>query len=164
MKRLLIVLLCLLLIGCSYTKEERPASFYYVHADYIHALSGSMLVSEIRETAHLQTTQEILQHYLEGPENPKLHNPFPTGCKLISYTLNEGTATLVISKELAQLTGTDLPLACAALAATCIELTGAEGVKIRTQFATLGGKQEIFLTKETILLLLDPNSIFDQPS
>lgn len=162
MKRLLIVFLCLLLAGCSYTNEEKPASFYYVPADYIHASSGSVLESEIRETVHLETIPEILQLYLEGPVNPRLNNPFPDGCRLISYTLNEDTATLVISKELAQLTGTDLPLACAAIAATCMELSGADNVCIRTQFASLGGKQEIFLTKETIRLLLDPNSIFEQ--
>ena len=161
MKRLLVVLLCFLLVGCSYTKEERPASFYYVPADYIHALSGSMLESEIRETVHLQTTQEILQHYLEGPENPRFHNPFPTGCRLIAYDLKEGTATVVISKELAQLSGTDLPLACAALAMTCSDLTGAEAVRIRTQFATLAGKQEVFLTRDMLLLLLDPDSVFN---
>lgn len=150
MKRLWVWILVLTLIGCSASPVEKPAAFYYPPEDYIHTQDGSILDFEIRETVSAPNMASVLDLYMEGPQSTRFLNPFPEGCRVISFRDYGSSVDLVISNELAQLTGISLPLACASLAKTCMELTGAEKVSIRAESQLLGGSKEVVMTRDTL--------------
>ena len=151
MKRLLVLLLIIpCLIGCSSTKIQKPASFYYPPVDYIYAQNGSFLDFEVRETVDCLNVGNMLELYMKGPENHRFINPFPSNCKILSLQHYGSKVELVISNEFAALNGISLPIACASLAKTCMELTGAEIITIRTKSQPLGGSKQIVLTEDTL--------------
>ncbi len=151
MKRLLVILLlAVFLFGCNANNAKKPAVFYYPPNDYIHMQDGSILDSEIREIVQEPNTASVLDLYMQGPQNVHFLNPFPSGCVVISLHHYDQTLELVISDELAQLTGIDLPLACACLAKTSMDLTSAQVIRIRTENSLLGGNKEIVFTPDTL--------------
>lgn len=151
MKRMLtLFLLTTLLFGCSTNKIQKSAEFYYPPQDYIYLQEGNLLDFETRDTADLPNMASVLDRYMEGPQSIRFLNPFPAGCKVISLRHYDATVELVVSNELAQLTGISLPLACACLARTCMEMTGAETVRIRAQGLLLDGEKDIVMTRQTL--------------
>lgn len=151
MKRLWVILiLCTFLLGCSTNSAKKPAAFYYPPHDYVLTQDGSILDSEVRETIQEPNMASVLNLYMRGPQNPRFLNPFPADCTVVSLRHYGDTLELVLSNELAQLTGIDLPLACACLAKTSMELTGAQTVKIRTHSSLLAGGKEMVFTPDTL--------------
>lgn len=150
---LALIMLCTL-FGCG--KEptyQEPLSFYYRSTDLSYDAACVSVVSETREGAGLNTTEDILALYFNGPESTSLSNPFPAGLRLVSCNLEEKTLYLTVSKELASLTGMDLTLACSCITLTCLSIVGAEEVCIQAEGAKLGGQTTITMDRDSILLL-----------
>lgn len=151
---ILSALILLSMAGCNEeTKLERPVTFYYCAATLSHDAGSSAILSEIRESAQIETDVAILQAYLAGPELEGLRSPFPGGLRVVEFTPGSEITYITLTSGLANLTGLDLVMACACLGMTCMDLTGAEKVCIRAENALLGGEKSITMDKNSLLLL-----------
>ena len=97
--------------------------------------------------------EELLTLYLKGPNSDRLVSPFPTGCRLVECTVKNEKVTIVLSNELANLTGYDLTLACACLTLTASSLYPECAVQIRAESELLDGMTDITMTSEDLLLI-----------
>ncbi len=151
---ILSALIVLGLPGCAREpKYERPVTFYYRTAALSHDAGSRTILSETRESAHLNTVEEILQVYLAGPESETLRSPFPGGIEIVEFAVWDGTAYVILSGGFAELSGLALVMACACLTMTCLELSGAEKVCISAENALLDGEKSIIMDRNSLLLL-----------
>ena len=137
MKRCILLLLCLLLLtGCSTDREEmvRPVRFYY---GYRNAQSGDYgaesgaLGWELRDLgAELMSMQEVLQLYLQGPEDTQLRTPFPKGLLVEQVAVEDAVLVVSFDGDLQSLTGVDRTLAAACLVQTMTQFSGIDAVSV----------------------------------
>ena len=159
---MLLLLLPFGLWGCAKEPElTAPVSFYYLRAplpngEVIHGTTDSVILADIRESAGRETDYDyLLKLYLTGPQINKYQNPFPRSTFLTGFSLENGTATLVLTDNFAKLAGIDLSLACGCLTMTVLEMTGAEQVIIRVENELLGGKDQLVFDRNSFLLFDD---------
>ena len=126
---ILVLLLTGCLIGCHYSESGdilEPVEFYYPRnsASFVYGAADGVITAEIREASgHVGDLNYLISMYLRGPQDTALRSPFPAGCKLEGIRTEESTLHVFLSSEFATLEGTDLTLACAALARTCLSMT-----------------------------------------
>ena len=134
MKRLFSMILTSVLIfslfGCK--SQEDTVQFYYLRKDYVSGGENSMISPEDREITSNRGLNYLLRVYLEGPVSGELVSPFPRGLYLLNAQLDNGTLTLVLSRELCALQGIELTLALGCLAQTSFSLTDAAHVQINS--------------------------------
>ncbi len=145
---LLSLLLCFSLLGCQ--KEEPvpildPVDYFYPRSSFSYADSEIVIGSEPREASgHKEDLAYLLDQYFLGPQSQDLTQPFPDGCKLVSFSVRtDNTITLVLTDEFAGLSGMELSIACVCLAKTVTNITGYPKVIIRTQSQLMDGKKSI---------------------
>ena len=166
MKRIFAILMLLLLplslLGCSKEPEfAAPVSFYYLRApmpngEVVHGSPDSVIFADIRESAGRETDYEyLLKLYLTGPQDERYESPFPRSTFLTEFKLENGIATLVLTDNLAKLTGIDLSLACGCLTMTVLEMTDAQLVIIQTENELLNGKDRLIYQRDSFLLFDD---------
>jgi hypothetical protein len=131
----------------------KPVQFYYRNADISFESSSTVILSETIDCEGLESHVQCLQLYLQGPSSDRLVSPFPDGLQLRSVHMEGQDLIVVMSEELAQLSGLELMIACGCIASTCMELTGAQRIVIRAENERLDGKYEIILDKDSLLLL-----------
>ena len=74
----------------------------------------------------------MLSLYFQGPSDPELESPFPVGCKVLEFQERDGQLTLTLSRMITAKNDMDLTIACACLAKTCMELTGANTIQVES--------------------------------
>lgn len=147
-----LTLLCLLFSGCSNASNGNTA-FYYLNEQANYGIMGTAIDSERRaERTELSEINQILSQYLKGPRSSDLKNPFPDGTTLISATIDQGAVRVILSDELAALTGVDLSIACACMTLTVKSITGYAKVEIRSQNASLNGQDAIIMDANSLQL------------
>lgn len=159
-KRILAILvtLCILVAwGCGRRSPEtemiNPVRFYYKALNGEFGTVNGSTGFEVRETAgHENDYTWILNTYFEGPLSGELIAPFQKDTALISAGREGSLLRVVVSDSLASLTGMDLTLACACITLTCLELPGIETVSIRANEASMGGRWEVVMDREDLLL------------
>jgi germination protein M len=160
MKRLLILLLCmvLLLSGCgtSQPKMEDPVTFYYPRTEYIYGQSDSVIAPETREAAGIKTNLSALLHqYIQGPISAELRSPFPAGTKILEIRQEDGILQLTLNDQFSQLSGMELTIACACTTKTCLSLTSCQTVQITLDGTTPENQRIITMDAQTLLLMDD---------
>ena len=161
MKRLTALLLAILTLlslwGCEQAQEiVCPVSFHYLRAplsngEIAHGSADSVIAPEIRE-GDGRDILYLLDIYLLGPLDRDFRSPFPVGTTLEDFSMEDGTANLLLSDELGKLSGIDLTLACGCLTLTVMDLTGAETVTIRAERTLLDGKESLTMDRSLILI------------
>lgn len=160
MKRLICLILATLLLlgstGCNSRKDEikEPVNFYYCREmdKVVYGTDDGVVAREIREGSGMET-DKLLSLYLKGPQTEGLNRTFPKGVSLISLTIENDTAVIVLSDFFSALTGIDLTIGCACLTLTVCELTGAKGITVSTETTLLDGNRSVSMTVEEVLLL-----------
>ena len=148
--RILVFLcICVLLVGCM-PKSSAAINFYYLAQTDYNSPQGNIAPELRKGNASPLAYEELLNSYLSGPNSNNLINPFPTETKLISITLEQQTATVVLSDQIAELTGVELTLACTCLSMTVKELTGCANVQIRAQTKLLDNHQAISINTNSV--------------
>lgn len=151
---LLAALLLLPLWGCSKNNMAHPVNYYYLQKDALSDTSSNVIAAEVRDgAAHREQWVYLLGSYLRGPISYSYTNPFPSLLQLRKADLQGDHLYLTLSEHLADLSGLDLTLACACLALTGMELTGAESVEIQAEGRLLNGKRVLVLNRDDIELL-----------
>ena len=155
MKQWIAILLCLLLLtGCTGPFSSDEPHFYYLKNDISFSGDSSVIASEFFSSIDTSTDLlPIMEEYLKGPDSGSLHSPFPEGIRIFLAEQREDTVILEFNDALAELSGMELTLACACAAMTCLELTDAENVSIRSRGATLDGAAQITMNADSLLLL-----------
>lgn len=158
-KYLPLLLITLFLVGCVQPPQiADPVSFYYIPAEDLEeedfAAEVSYIRADVRDKAQLgDSLNLILSAYLRDPASTSgLKSPFPAHTYLFSVSQDNNVASVVLSTEFAQLQNMDLTIACACLARTCMELTGADTVLISAENAQLDGAEYIRMDMRTVLL------------
>lgn len=168
MKRFICLILALLLTlsctACIKNQESDPnsAAFYYVRTAFYendpdtfpHGSVDSLFASESRDiTGRADDLTYILHLYLKGPASPELTAPFQANLSLVDAAVAGDCVEVTLSDVLTTLSGIDLTVACACITLTCLELTGAGSVTIRTQLPTDEGGISVTMTADDLVLL-----------
>lgn len=155
----LLALCCLTFWGCGAETEEagmkHPAKFYYKVrlSDGSQEAADKAVDYELRETeGHEMDYRWLLEAYFQGPSREDLTTPFPKSTTLRAAALDGGTMYVDVSRELAELTGMDLTIACSCILLTCLELDGVRNVSISADGESLDGRQMITLDQSSLML------------
>lgn len=153
MRRMMLLALCMLLFfsGCTEDTVQTPCSFYYLQRQISNTGADSVVAAQIADAGAL-TPKELLSRYLAGPSDPQLESPFPFGTRLIDFTHSGRYVGLIVSDELAALSGMELTLACVCMTKTCMEITQADIVEIRCQSQKLNGSESVTMTSDSFRL------------
>lgn len=146
MKRLtaLILLLAMLLSGCSSIKES--VRFYYVRRDYQSTLE-EVIVSEKREASgHEGDLSYLLTLYLMGPSDDSLRCLLPLGISVKSAFNQDGSLEVQLADTSKTLSDSDFSLACACLAMTCMNISQASEIHITS------GSRSITMNRNNLIL------------
>ena len=135
MKRFAAILLifALLLSGCSVfgSRIKEPVTFYYVQSSYQYGSDSPVIVTETREASgRMHDLPYLIRLYLTGPLEDDRESPFPRSVTLVSVGRTEDTVEITLSDSAGSLSDAQYSLACACLSLTCINITGAENVRI----------------------------------
>ena len=139
------VLMCSL-CGCApeTTKKGTWISFYYCREDMSSYVPDSVITQELRQISDDVTDLiAIMDLYLQGPRAPELKNVFPPNCRVVRLTVEEEVSEVCLSKEIGQLEGMNLTVACACFAKTLMELSGTKILRIRGDKVSLAGLEYV---------------------
>lgn len=155
----LLVLMCLLYLpGCNSAEDLKSANFYYVRNSYVYGRGDGVMAAEIRSIEEFCNDQEILREYMYGPQDASLASPFPAGIEIKNFTRKEDTLYVTLSAHIVTLPKAKQVLACACLARTAMELTGAKSVHFQTDDTDFARMEPLFIDENSILLYDDYNS------
>ncbi len=151
MRRVLPLLLALLLLTACGQKDTEPSPYQLYFTVGNDVLYGDSIASEdyVWEDDYLNVS-DMLADLLDGPDDPTLTNPFPSGTKLIWATWrSDGVLTLNLTEEYGGLTGIALTQADYCIVRTVCQIEGVTGVEI------LSANQENPFRNHSILTLED---------
>lgn len=152
---ILVFSLIIFLSGCIPSNAEESIQFYYLRSKYAYGSVDSVIAVEVRDLPENNNINELLIQYLKGPLDSSLESPFPVDTMLIQLNSNGTIIHITLSDHIGKLTGVPLSLACACLAKTAMELTGAKTVQISADTLALNGKDFITVEIDDILLMDD---------
>ena len=159
MRRILCILLVLLCFaGCSEQKQIPADSVevYYVREKPIYGSSDGLIAPVYMEAmGRKKDIPFLLNLYFQKTPEAGYVSAFPAGVTLVSYKLEGLTATIVLSDEIAGLSGMDLTVALSCLTKTVMSLTGCEEIILSAWTKELDGQSFITLNKDSYLLLDD---------
>ena len=148
------------LFGCRQQDPiAAPVSFHYLRVPQIdggilHGAADSLIAPEVREGAgHQNDYTYLLDIYLLGPLDPQFRSPYPVGTYLADFSMDGKAAAVILTDDLAKLSGIDLSLACCCLTLTVMDMTGAESVTISAEDSLLDGKRSITMDRAALILI-----------
>ena len=129
----LILSISLLLCGCDFFGEriKEPVTFHYLCGNYQEDLCCVIASEEREASGHLGDLSYLLALYLMGPTNDEYQLPLPAGTQIVSQ-IQDGHILLELPDTSQTLSDIEFSLACACLTLTCLEITNAEDVTIRS--------------------------------
>lgn len=155
----LLVLCCLFSLTACIQEEEIPedsVAVFYKRAEITYGAQDSVIAQAyLRVPGRTDDVEYILRKYLVNPPGEDFVFPFPENLSLVSYKLEGLTAKVVLSDEMAILTGMELTIALTCLTHTVISLTDCREVIISANTALLDGQHFITLTKDSYLMTDD---------
>ena len=134
------------LCGCAQEKESEGKwiSFYYCREDISSYVPDNVLTQELRQIPDEENDLiSIMNLYLQGPRAPELKNVFPPNCRIVSLTVEGDVAEVCISKEIGELEGMGLTVACACFAKTLMEISGTQTLRVRGDGISLAGGEYV---------------------
>ncbi len=154
MKKIFSLLLSVILIFClcACKSDNTPArasvNFYY-KTDPLELGTGTDVITlEVRNiTRDADDHSYIIEQYLNGARKKGCICPFPPGTTLEGFSLDETSATVILSPHLVLLETHELMLACVCLAKTIFDMTGMKSVQIGAEDNLLDNKPYITITE-----------------
>ncbi len=145
-----LLILSLLVAGCTPAAPENPGLFYYCRREPSYAGAQGIIAAEERELTG--SLEELVALYCQGPKDLTLTSALPKGCTLREARLEESVLKLSFDKRLAKLSGIELTLAVGCLARTFLPLTGAEQLVLSAEGALLDGQTSLALGLDDLQL------------
>ena len=160
MKKLLcifLILSCLLCLSACAQQEENPeptVTVYYKRSVLTYGAEDSVIAAtQLKTSGRENDTDYLIRKYLASTPDENFESPFPKDVTLISLKLEGLTAKVVLSNELATLTGMHLTIALTCLTQTVMSLTGCEEVIISANTQRIDGQNFITLSRDSYLLV-----------
>ena len=144
----LLLLLCLLLTGCSAAGEwvNEPVHFYYVRKNYQNDMQ-QVIASEVREASgHREDLVYLLALYSMGPVTEDLRSPLPTNAVIVPTEHSAEGLTLTLSESGQTMADVDFTLSSTCIAMTCMDLMDVEQVTVTC------GERAITIRQDNLLL------------
>lgn len=149
MKKLTAFLLAMVLLfsGCAVpsaadtTAMAQPVRFYYPYAALDEQPFDSGAIGwELRDLgAASLPVKEILEFYLQGPQQEDLVSPFPDNVNVVYASLSDGRLTIRTNEAIKSLTGISRSLAVACLVYTMTQFSTISSVQLLSGDQTLSG-------------------------
>ena len=153
MKKLLLLLLGGLLAGLCACASPASAEEWYVYFPVNSYLDGFALSGQpLAVKKDTPTVEELVEALLEGPSDPNLYSPIPSGVKLRSWSLKDGLLYLNLSEQYSGLSGIQLTLADYSFVLTLCQLDGVSGVTVAVANDPMSFRHHQVLAPEDILL------------
>lgn len=159
----LALLLAVSLPACHYSKSGdilEPVNFFYPRktSSFVYGAADGVITPEVREgSGHIGDLNYLITMYLRGPQDESLRSPFPAGCTLKKIYTEGDTLYVRFSEEFAALENTELTIACAALAKTCLSMTDASHISIEA----VGNGKNIHIVLDEDSILFADHSAFE---
>lgn len=148
MKRFVsILLVCLLLTGCTSKAEDDSIYFVYPRKDYIYSISQGTVARERRDVTE-QSLEYLVRLYLLGPQDEELEAIYPAGIRLEELELSDKTLSIRLSAIGNQLADISFTLAGACLAQTCFSLCQANYVTVSSGDHQVTLKRDAFVFQD----------------
>ena len=115
---------------------ENTMTFYYLAADgeAAYRSDSGILAGEVRNLDALpETYAEILNAYFDGPEDPALRSPFPSGLRCLETSLDETVLTVILSEQYDALAGVDASVVTGCIVTTLAQFPEITGVCLETR-------------------------------
>ena len=151
----LAVSLLLCLSGCDGEHTENTANFYYVRNVYTYGQEDGVMAAETFDITNMADIREIMDAYLNGPQNIALASPFPLGTEILDFLFEGDTLYVTLSGHIVTLSNVKQALACSCFARTVMELTGAQAVRFQTDSAAVARMDPILIERDSFLLYDD---------
>lgn len=145
----LLLILCLLLTGCSVLREriKEPVTFYYLRSQIEYFTQDGVIASEEREASgHRDDLSYLMALYLMGPAEEDLKSPIPRGTRIYKAIQDTEGVTLHLSDTVDAMDDIEFSLACTCLSLTCFDLTDTQAVTIQ------GGDRTFTISRDTLTL------------
>lgn len=140
MKRISVLLLVLLLlVGCSESAEKKPEPVQPILFFYRSAITGygdetGLIRGEQHDLGTKNYTEtELFSLYFNGPESSDLVSPVANGTILLGVDRGAGSLTIRLREENASRSGIDCSILDACLAKTGMQIEGIRKVRIRVE-------------------------------
>lgn len=161
------IILCLLFSLSSCTVDQSGTSesvtYYYRTVEVEFGSQSGVIAAEIRHVKrHTDDYPYLVEQYLNGPVSDKCISPFPAGITFEELNVDDKEVQIMLSSHLALLSGAELMTACACLAKTLLELTGARTIQISADNGLLNGTEVITLTEDDFVYW-DDSAQFTKP-
>lgn len=159
MKKIICIFLALCFlagfVGCTAEKiPEDGYAVYYKRATPTYGSADSVIAKTYLLTGgHENDTVYLLRKYLASTPADGFVSPFTPDITLLSFKLEGPTAKIVLSNQIAELSGMELTIALTCLAQTVISLTGCKEVIVSAVTVQLDGQNYITLTPDSFLML-----------
>ena len=157
MKKRIAAALCaalVLLAGCAAERGGRGEYLIYCRADLDAAGGGDAvyaLAANVSGENDARIASELVRRIIDA-EAPGCESPLPAGTRLLSVTIEDGTATVDLSGGYAALSGVELTIADACITLTLCQLPTVERVDILCQGAPLPYRERPAMTAGGVLL------------
>ena len=158
-----LVLSCLLgLTACMQSNEqpEPTVTVFYKRAVPTYGQPDSVIAAtELLSSGRENDIPYIIRKYLASTPTDGFVSPFSKEINLISFKLEGLTAKVVLSNEIAELSGMELTIALTCLTQTVMSLTDCEEVIISANTRRLDGQNFITLSRDSYLLVDDSGQL-----
>ena len=159
-------ILCFLLIVCCFVgilgctsdndKPENSVSVFFKREKTAYGTADGVIGETYLDAAgHEKQYAYLLNVYLRTTPGEGFSSPFPKGVTMIGFKLEGLTAKVVLSDQIAELTGMELTIALTCLTQTVMSMTGCQEIIISATTKQLGGQNFITLNRDSYLLIDD---------
>ena len=159
MRRTLGRLALALAFGCTSAREEDRGLVLWFPVDpELNMVSAALDACPYQGTEH--TIPALMSALLAGPpeEELELTSLIPAGTRVLSWSLEEGVASVELSAAYAGLVGVDLTLADCCITLTLAQLPGVEGVRVTVNGGGQSYRDRRVLYPEDMLLAVAEES------
>lgn len=145
------LIICTLLSISACTSQKKtitsPVTYYYVQQQVDYSKPDNLIVPYIAESAgHEGDYKYLVGEYIATPPDAKFVSPFPVGTILEELRLENNRVQIVLSSQMAELSGVSMMVAFACLTKTVVGMTGIQTVQIQITDNLINGEESISLS------------------
>lgn len=160
MKRILCILLSVCcfagILGCTAEKDrpENSVSVFFQREKPTYGVSDGVIGETYLDTAGREKDYAyLLNVYLRTTPGQGFSSPFPKGVTMTDFKLEGLTAKVVLSDQIAELSGMELTIALTCLTQTVMSMTLCQEVIISATTKQLDGQNFVTLNRDSYLLI-----------
>ena len=155
---LLLLLACVFLPGCQAQEVLAPNQpdniyFYYMRQPLGYGEENGVIGAQSVDLRGWDVDYlQLMRLYLNEPTEAGLRMPIPGDVSVLSVTVDNGVATVTMSRNFSQLSGYNLTIAACCITKTLCQFEDIQTVRLRAQNAQLAGDEYLELSEDSAVL------------